>query len=90
VTDRPRLRAFVRLRFDEPTQSWLLLAPERGLVLNSTAAEVIRLLDGTRSLAEIVTQLASTYPDADADVITRETESLLERLLQRGLLEPTA
>ncbi|MFQ3623592.1 MAG: pyrroloquinoline quinone biosynthesis peptide chaperone PqqD, partial [Acetobacteraceae bacterium] len=51
----------VRLREDHVGGATVLLAPERGLELNATAAAVLRALDGVRSVREIAALLAAQY-----------------------------
>src|SRR5947209_5700763 len=55
---RPRLAAKARLRFDKRESKHILLYPERGLLLNDTAAAILQACDGSRTLDEIVEVLA--------------------------------
>ncbi len=79
----PRLAPGVRLRWDEVRQKHLLLYPEGVLVLNPTAAVVLELCNGVRSVEEVVAVLRDRYADADvrADVL-----DLLIRIHERGLV----
>lgn len=79
----PRLARGVRLRWDEVRQKHLLLYPEGALVLNPTAAVVLELCDGTRSVGDVLALLHERYPGADvgADVL-----DLLTRVRERGLV----
>jgi coenzyme PQQ biosynthesis protein PqqD len=83
---RPRLASKARLRFDRQTERYLLLYPEKGLELNPTAAEVVRLCTGERTLAEIVASLADKYPTQPRADIERDTLTLLAALGDRGLI----
>jgi coenzyme PQQ biosynthesis protein PqqD len=76
-SSRPRLAPKARLRFDQREQKYLLLYPERGLLLNDSAGAIVRLVDGQRSVEEIASELSAPQ----ADVI-----ELLERLAGRGLV----
>ena len=51
---RPTLAAKARLRWDRQTSRYLLLYPERGLVLNPTAADVVQLCTGEHTVGAIV------------------------------------
>ena len=51
---RPRLVTGARLRYDEVREEHVLLVPEGAVHLNPTAAEVLELCDGVRSLDDIV------------------------------------
>ena len=52
--DASRLVTGARLRYDEVREEHLLLVPEGAVRLNPTAAEVLELCDGERSLDDIV------------------------------------
>lgn len=72
----PRLARKARLRTDRLTGETLLLYPEHGLVLNESAAAIMRLCDG-RSAAAIATELGAPL----SDVL-----ELLNALGERGLV----
>jgi hypothetical protein len=74
---RPRLAAKAKLRRDRRSGETLLLYPEHGLVLNDSAAAILRACDG-RTAAEIATALDAPL----ADVI-----EFLDVLLGRGLVQ---
>ncbi|MGA5134226.1 pyrroloquinoline quinone biosynthesis peptide chaperone PqqD [Streptomyces blastmyceticus] len=59
------------LRYDGVRERELLIVPERVVILNRQAGEVLRLCDGTRSVKEIIAVLAERYPHAPvaADVL---------------------
>ena len=83
---RPRLAPKVRLRWDRKDGRYMLLYPERGLVLNGTAAEVVKLCTGEHTVASIVAQLAAQYADQPADAIEREVLGFLHAMVDRGLI----
>lgn len=83
---RPRLTRHARLRHDAARGQWVLLAPERVLVLDETAQAILARLDGARSVAEIAAQLAAEY-DAPAAEIAEDIRALLEDLRAQGLVE---
>ena len=87
---RPRLAVKARLRFDRKTTRYLLLYPERGLELNATAADIVRLCTGEHTVAGMIDQLAEKYAGRARDDIERETMSFLDTLASRGLLEEPA
>lgn len=80
---RPRLATGARLRYDEVREEHLLLVPEGAVRLNPTAAEVLELCDGQRSLDEIVAELSERYDGADVGEDVRE---LVGGMTERGLL----
>jgi coenzyme PQQ biosynthesis protein PqqD len=83
---RPKLAAKARLRYDRKTTRYLLLYPERGLELNPTAADIVRLCTGTHTLAAIVEQLAAKYASQPREAIAREVVTFLAAMSERGLV----
>lgn len=57
----PKLAAKARLTFDRHDKKHVLLYPERGLVLNESGAAIVKLLDGTRTLARIIDDLCADH-----------------------------
>ena len=85
---KPRLVARARLRWDRIDGRYLLLYPERGLALNESAAAILRLCDGSRTIDGIVTELvAMSRVDLDATV-RRDVTAFLDEMRRRGLIEP--
>ena len=82
---RPALARTVRLRWDERAGAQLLLAPERGLLLDDIASQVVKLCDGSRTVEQIVEVLCATY-NADARAVASDLESFLTELARRGLV----
>jgi coenzyme PQQ biosynthesis protein PqqD len=83
---RPRIAAKARLRYDRKTGRTMLLYPEKGLVLNPTAAEIAKLCTGEHSVAVIVAKLGSQY-GKDTASIEHEVLAFLSALADRGLLQ---
>jgi pyrroloquinoline quinone biosynthesis protein D len=84
---RPRLATGARLRYDEVREEHLLLIPEGAVRLNPTAAEVLELCDGERSLDEIVGVLSARYDGAD---LRDDVVELVDALTQKGLMVDAA
>jgi pyrroloquinoline quinone biosynthesis protein D len=82
---RPRLAAKARLRFDRKASRYMLLYPERGLVLNTTGADVLQLCTGERTVESIVAELARRYGH-DSPAVEREVLTFLTAMDDRGLL----
>lgn len=83
----PRLARRVRLRADPARGGHVLLFPEGVLVLNPTAAEVLYLVDGARTLPQIAVALAARHGAPDASVVLGDVRELLGRLGARGFVE---
>ena len=82
---RPTLAAKVRLRWDRRASRYMLLYPERGLVLNATGADIVQLCTGEHTVGGDRRQLAGKYAREPADV-AREVQAFLTRLAERGLI----
>jgi len=87
LDSRPRLAAKARIRFDRKTARYLLLYPERGLVLNPTAADVARLCTGEHTVHAIVERLVEKYAPQPRDAVERDVMSFLAALTERGLMQ---
>ena len=84
---RPRLVTGARLRYDEVREEHVLLIPEGVVRLNPTAAEVLELCDGERSLEEIVSALSTRYDGAD---VRDDVLELVDAMTRRGLVVDAA
>jgi pyrroloquinoline quinone biosynthesis protein D len=80
---RPRLVTGARLGYDDVRGEHVLLVPEGLVRLNPSAAEVLDLCDGERSLDEIVSALSARYDGFDLRDDVRE---LVDAMTQRGLV----
>jgi pyrroloquinoline quinone biosynthesis protein D len=81
----PALAAKVRVRRDRLTGGWLLLSPERGHLLNESAAAIVALCDGQRTIREIAAELARDYAPPTPG-IENDTIELVAALGEHGLL----
>jgi pyrroloquinoline quinone biosynthesis protein D len=79
VASVPRLRRGVRLSFDHVRDTHVLLFPEGVLVPNATAAAVLELCDGARSVTEITTALSRRYSGVREDDVVDVLSRLGER-----------
>ncbi|MBI0433725.1 pyrroloquinoline quinone biosynthesis peptide chaperone PqqD [Roseomonas sp. KE0001] len=83
----PRLSPHARLHYDRRRESWVLLAPERVLVLDDVAYAILRRLDGQHDVARLAAALAEEY-DAPASAIAEDVREVLEDLRRKGLVQP--
>jgi pyrroloquinoline quinone biosynthesis protein D len=81
----PALPRGVRLRFDQARDAWVLLAPERVLMPDPIAIEILKRCDGKASVAAIVDELAAAYA-AERSQIESDVIALLQDLADKGLL----
>ena len=75
------------LQFDEVREEHLLLVPEGVVRLNATAAEVLELCDGERSLDDIVGALGQRYDGAD---LGDDVRGLVQAMAEKGLVVDAA
>ena len=88
MTDEAAVPGFavgVKFRFDRVRDSWVVLAPERLFVPDAHAVEILRLVDGQRSLGGIIDSLAGRF-DAPRAVIARDVVDVLHELADRGAI----
>jgi coenzyme PQQ biosynthesis protein PqqD len=83
---RLRLARKARLRLDRKSGRYMLLYPEKGLLLNGTAADVLRLCTGDLTVEAIVARLAQQY-GRDVPGVEREVADFLTAMIHRGLVE---
>jgi pyrroloquinoline quinone biosynthesis protein D len=81
--NRPRLVDGARLRYDDVRDEHLLLIPEGAVRLNATAAQVLELCDGERSVDAIAAALSERYGGAD---VADDVRELLGGMAQKGLV----
>jgi pyrroloquinoline quinone biosynthesis protein E len=84
-SDCPTLAAKARIQVDPLTGASVLLFPEGVLRLNRTGAAIIALCTGTRSLAEIVLELATQWGTESLQV-EQSTIAFLSDLRRRRLI----
>ena len=61
----PRLSPLYRLQHEATQARWVLLYPEGMVRLNAAAGDILRRIDGARTVAALVDDLQRAYPDAD-------------------------
>ena len=82
----PKLARGVRFSRDEARERWVLLAPERILEPDEVAVEILRRIDGERSLEEITNRLAEDFA-ADRAEISADVNEFVADLAGKGLIE---
>ena len=82
----PRLPRHIKLRFDKRRDLWVVLAPERVLVPDETALEILKRCDGETSVDAIVDALAAAYA-APAAEIREDVSALLQDLADKGFIQ---
>lgn len=70
-----------RLQWEEAQQKNVILYPEGMVELNQSSAEILKLCDGKRTLAQIVSDLEATF---NTSGLTNDITAFLEVALQNG------
>jgi pyrroloquinoline quinone biosynthesis protein D len=81
----PALARGVKFRFDDVRKAWVLLAPERLFVPDEPAVEILKLVDGVRSLGGIIDELAARF-NAPRDLIRNDVAAMLGDLGDKGAI----
>ena len=86
ASSTPRLARHARLRHDEKRGRWLINAPERVLMLDDIAAEILRRVDGEASVETITGALAEAF-GAPVEEVGRDVVEMLQDLADKGFVE---
>jgi pyrroloquinoline quinone biosynthesis protein D len=81
----PALARGVRLRFDQARSAWVILAPERVLMPDEIAVEILRRCDGKAAVSAIVDDLARTF-EAEPAQVAGDVRGLLQDLADKGMV----
>ena len=81
----PALARGVRLRFDKARDAWVLLAPEKVLMPDQIAVEILKRCDGKAQVTEIVNDLATAF-SADRDQVAGDVRAFLQDLADKGIV----
>ncbi len=82
----PEFPRGVKFRFNKAKEQWVLLAPERLLVPDEIAVEVLKLCDGERNVEAIASNLAERF-NAPKEVIVTDVISMLQDLADKGFIK---
>ena len=82
----PNFAPHIVFRFDEVRQRWTILAPERLMLPDEQAVEILRLVDGKTGVGAIVDSLAARYDQAPRDLIAKDVTAMLQDLADKGCL----
>jgi pyrroloquinoline quinone biosynthesis protein D len=83
---KPKLAPKTKLRLDPKTGKYILLYPEKGLLLNPTGAAILKLCTGEQTLSAIIAALALEF-QSDTEKVRAEVVTFVQGLLDRGLVQ---
>lgn len=82
----PVLPRGVRVHWDKVRETHVLLGPERALMLDPIATEILRRVDGEASEASICAELAETF-GAPIEQVSGDVRTFLADLADKRLLD---
>lgn len=82
----PSLQSGVELRFDPASNAWTVSVPARVVTPDDIAIEVLKRCNGRTPIGAIVDELAQAF-SADPDQLTADVESMLQDLIDQGMVE---
>ena len=85
-----RLAPHIVFRFDDTRQRWMLMAPERLMLPDEQAVEILQLVDGKTGVGAIIDTLATRYTQAPRDLIATDVTAMLQDLADKGCLADAA
>lgn len=74
----PEFARGVRFRFDEARAIWVVLAPERLFLPDEVAVEVLKLVDGVRTLGDIADELSTRFAAPRQEILDDVAEMLAD------------
>jgi pyrroloquinoline quinone biosynthesis protein D len=80
-----RFAPHAKFRFDDVRQAWIVLAPERLLLPDEQAVEILRLIDGQRAIDDVIDELARRY-EASREIIAGDVVAMLQDLVDKKVL----
>jgi len=81
----PRFNIGMKFRYDETRSAWMILGPERLFMPDDHAVEILKLVDGVRSIAAITNDLAARF-NAPSEAIAADVTEMLRDLASRGAI----
>lgn len=83
---KPKFPKHVKFRHNKARDEWVVLAPERLVKLDPIAVEVLKLIDGKVTVAEISKFLSKKF-SAPKEVIMKDVIEMLQELSDKGFIE---
>lgn len=81
---RPRLAGHFRLQWEEAQKAWVLLYPEGMVKLNGSAGEIMRRMDGRKTVGEIVEELERAFA---TEGLAQDVQDFLRIAQQQGWIK---
>ena len=84
LISKPSVASMFRLQWEEVQQSWVLLYPEGMVKLNTSAGEILKRLDGEKTMQELITELETAF---EATGLQKEVLGFLDIAMKQGCVK---
>jgi pyrroloquinoline quinone biosynthesis protein D len=81
LISKPSVASMFRLQWEEVQQSWVLLYPEGMVKLNTSAGEILKRLDGEKTIQALITELETAF---EATGLQKEVLGFLDIAMKQG------
>jgi pyrroloquinoline quinone biosynthesis protein D len=81
LISKPSVASMFRLQWEEVQQSWVLLYPEGMVKLNTSAGEILKRLDGEKTLQVLIAELETAF---EATGLQKEVLGFLDIAMKQG------
>ena len=81
LISKPSVASMFRLQWEEVQQSWVLLYPEGMVKLNTSAGEILKRLDGEKTLQALIAELETAF---EATGLQKEVLGFLDIAIKQG------
>ena len=81
LISKPSVASMFRLQWEEVQQSWVLLYPEGMVKLNTSASEILKRLDGEKTLQALIAELETAF---EATGLQKEVLGFLDIAMKQG------
>jgi pyrroloquinoline quinone biosynthesis protein D len=81
LISKPSVASMFRLQWEEVQQSWVLLYPEGMVKLNTSAGEILKRLDGEKTMQALITELETAF---EATGLEKEVLGFLDIAIKQG------
>ena len=82
-----KLARHYRFQWEEAQQCYVLLFPEGMIKLNGGAGEVIKRIDGNKTVGDVVQELETAFPDVPD--IQKDILAMFDLAVEKAWLEKT-
>jgi len=81
LISKPSVASMFRLQWEEVQKSWVLLYPEGMVKLNTSAGEILKRLDGEKTMQALITELETAF---EATGLQKEVLGFLDIAMKQG------